>query len=103
MNKPIQFSKQIQDRAWWDKYNAHLASRKWQQLGHLVLHRENGLCQGCRAAAATEIHHLTYDRLGDELLIDLVAFCKPCHQRAHPLKRLWAIRGSGREREPGEE
>ncbi|MGH2369964.1 MAG: hypothetical protein ACRDI2_17430 [Chloroflexota bacterium] len=32
---------------------------------------------------AAEVHHLTYERLGDELPEDLAALCAPCHRGAH--------------------
>jgi 5-methylcytosine-specific restriction endonuclease McrA len=32
---------------------------------------------------ADVVHHLTYERLGNELLIDLVSLCNGCHDQAH--------------------
>lgn len=64
-------------------YSSYLLSPKWKQLRQRVLQRDNHLCQGCRRAAATQVHHLTYVRVGDELLFDLVSVCDGCHDRAH--------------------
>jgi 5-methylcytosine-specific restriction endonuclease McrA len=69
---------------WWARYYAHLASEKWKALRAKVIEREGGLCQGCRAARAVHVHHLTYRHLGDEPLYDLAAVCKACHAREHP-------------------
>jgi len=30
-----------------------------------------------------EVHHLTYDRLGDERMDDLEVLCPDCHRKAH--------------------
>lgn len=30
-----------------------------------------------------DVHHKTYDRIGDELLDDLVLLCKSCHKAQH--------------------
>lgn len=68
-------------------YNEHLASQEWRELRERVIEREQGICQGCRRAAIQEVHHLTYDRLGDELLTDLVGVCRACHLKFHPDKQ----------------
>ena len=51
-----------------------------------VLRRAKGICEGCHDADATQIHHLTYDHRGDELLFELVALCEACHRKCHPDK-----------------
>ena len=48
-------------------------------------YRESGLpqdCQGC-GAFYVELHHVTYRRLGNESLRDLVPVCRRCHQAIH--------------------
>jgi toxin-antitoxin system PIN domain toxin len=40
----------------------------------------------CGAGVPTEVHHLTYERLGAERDGDPVALCAPCHRGAHPLR-----------------
>jgi 5-methylcytosine-specific restriction endonuclease McrA len=32
---------------------------------------------------ALHVHHLTYERLGEELLEDLQIICRPCHENEH--------------------
>ena len=56
----------------------------WQELRDQVLQRDSFLCQGCRRNRATAVHHLTYDRLGREVLFDLISVCTHCHERIHP-------------------
>lgn len=70
------------DRAKW--YGKYLKSNAWKDKRQKVLERANGLCEGCRDAEPTAVHHLTYDHLGDELLFELVALCDRCHLKCHP-------------------
>lgn len=65
------------------QYNAYLASPQWQAKRRLVMMRQDGLCEGCRSAEAYEVHHLTYAHFGAELLFELVALCRDCHERVH--------------------
>ncbi len=67
-------------------YVQHLQSDAWSELRLKVIQRENNLCQGCRSAPIQNVHHMTYDRLGAELLTDLVGVCRSCHERYHPDK-----------------
>lgn len=71
---------------WWDEYDAYLATPEWHHKREKVLHRDRYLCQGCLERQAVHVHHLTYDRLFNELLCDLVSLCVPCHQLCHPYK-----------------
>lgn len=64
-------------------HNAYLDSPAWKDRRRLVLERAQGLCEGCRKAGATEVHHLSYAHWGQELLFELVALCGDCHDRIH--------------------
>lgn len=72
------------DDAWHEAYDEYLASDKWARLREKVMTRSAGICEGCLGAPATEVHHLTYKHVGDELLWELVAVCRDCHRRCHP-------------------
>jgi 5-methylcytosine-specific restriction endonuclease McrA len=48
-----------------------------------VIKRDGGLCRGCSEAPATQVHHLTYEHIGNEFDWELVAICRRCHQRYH--------------------
>lgn len=67
----------------WEKYGPYLASEAWREKANLVLMRAHGICEGCGKAPATQVHHLTYARVGNEMLFDLVAICKSCHEIIH--------------------
>lgn len=68
---------------WWTWYKEYLTSPEWQALRDRVLRRANGRCEGCGANAPSQVHHLTYEHVGNEFLFELVAVCVACHTRLH--------------------
>lgn len=66
--------------AWWANYNAYLRTDKWRAKADAVLRRANRTCEACGVRAATQVHHTTYDHVGDEPLWELRAVCRPCHE-----------------------
>jgi 5-methylcytosine-specific restriction endonuclease McrA len=79
------FEQQREDEArrFWERYHRHMASEEWADLRRRVFARCKGLCEGCGERRAVQVHHLTYARLGDEMLFDLVAMCMTCHEKIH--------------------
>jgi 5-methylcytosine-specific restriction endonuclease McrA len=69
--------------AWLICYREYLASPEWQVRRQHVLERSRGVCEGCREQPASEVHHLTYDHVGEEFLWELEAVCDDCHSRVH--------------------
>ena len=66
------------------EYLRYLKSSEWRKKADSRLAFDGGKCQVC-GKKATEVHHLTYDRLGHEELSDIVSLCKPCHKKAEEL------------------
>ena len=66
-----------------DVYNQHLKSEKWKATREKVLKRANYICEGCLEERATQVHHIDYKNVGDELLFQLVAICEKCHDKCH--------------------
>jgi len=62
------------------EYRAYLQSPRWQKLRRAVMLRANGKCEICLRADGTDCAHLTYDRIFNERLADLIWVCRPCHQ-----------------------
>jgi hypothetical protein len=83
VNAYYQSRREQQNQAWWNEYSRHLASPEWQSLRQRVFARANGLCEGCRLRPPVQVHHLTYERLGREMLFDLAAVCLECHESIH--------------------
>ena len=73
-----------------NRYLQHLKSEEWRVRRQLVLRRARNLCEKCGKRRARQVHHLTYERLGDEKLEDLEAVCAPCHHSYHPDK--WELK-----------
>jgi 5-methylcytosine-specific restriction endonuclease McrA len=65
------------------EYRYYLNSQAWKNKRAKVLDRAKNLCEGCAENPATEVHHLTYANVGNELLFELVALCSACHSRSH--------------------
>jgi 5-methylcytosine-specific restriction endonuclease McrA len=64
-------------------YGKYLPSKEWKEKRRLVMLRSQGICEGCRRQPASEVHHLTYQNVGDEFLFQLAALCHQCHDRLH--------------------
>jgi 5-methylcytosine-specific restriction endonuclease McrA len=75
-------------REWHERYDVYRQTATWQNVRRKVLERDAWLCQACRNAEATQVHHLTYEtanRLGwgNEPLWELQSICRACHRRLH--------------------
>jgi len=68
---------------WWRLYTAYLDSPAWAALRQQVIARDGGRCRAC-GAPGEHVHHLTYQRVTEEDLSDLVLLCAPCHADQHP-------------------
>lgn len=75
-----------------DEYRTeYLQSEDWKIKSSKIL-SEKKLCQICEKHKSTEVHHLSYERVGfEDLNKDLAAVCRSCHSRIHAHKELAAI------------
>jgi len=62
------------------EYALYRQSERWRKLRIAVFLRAKGKCEICRRADAQELAHLTYDRIFNELLTDVLACCARCHR-----------------------
>lgn len=84
------------ERAWFDLYHEYLASPEWAVLRAQVVERDAGECRRHAGVRGDVVHHLTYRRIGAELLSDLMLLCTACHDWAHETKnRLKGRRRTG--------
>ena len=79
-------SQQCRDRQ--SFYNDHLLSDYWRTIRIQVFERDGYTCQFMDGdtgrycdGPATDCHHKTYKRLGNERVSDLKALCRDCHER----------------------
>lgn len=66
-----------------DNYLAYLKSEQWQTRRRAAVARAGYKCQLCGCKDRLDVHHNDYERLGCEFPEDLVALCRPCHEKFH--------------------
>jgi hypothetical protein len=64
-------------------YEEYLKTEHWQKIRKEALLRAGYRCQLCNAAKPLDVHHRTYERLGEERPDDVIAICRDCHERHH--------------------
>lgn len=67
-------------------YRERMASLEWQYRRWRSLHLGRNRCGRCGDSGTDirlEIHHLSYDRLGNEDEADLIPLCRTCHENTH--------------------
>ena len=65
-------------------FSRYISSKKWIQLRELRLELDNFQCVLCKTKEGRLVcHHLTYVRLYQENLNDLIILCSKCHDRIH--------------------
>ena len=68
--------------AFWAAHKSHMRSNEWQEIRARLFEIAQGKCNRCDGPAE-HAHHLTYERLGAELIEDLEALCAHCHHAEH--------------------
>lgn len=70
-------------------YDKYLKTNHWKSLRKTIAERDKYTCQLCKGIFKSKfnIHHLTYKRIGHELLTDLIFYCEICHSIAHGSKK----------------
>lgn len=72
-------------------YSAYLSSAAWDLKKWRRMSLDDFKCRGCGKAGGTElnVHHRTYERLGDEEVnTDLITLCSHCHSHLHLLEEI---------------
>jgi len=64
-------------------YHWYLGQAFWRERREHILRRANHTCEKCSKRPASEVHHLTYIRVFQELPSDLLAVCRQCHAEIH--------------------
>ena len=62
---------------------AYMRSSAWKLRKLATLIVQNDQCKLCSSPHNLQLHHLTYERLGNEYQSDLVVLCGQCHQLQH--------------------
>ena len=77
------------------KYETYLKSEEWASVRRRKLLDAEFKCEHCGYTPGIqkrklEVHHKTYERLGEELMFDLEVLCFNCHKKEHGLG--WKIK-----------
>lgn len=64
-------------------YQEYMRSPQWKRKRHQVLTYWNNRCGMCYNPGKLQVHHRTYERLGSELITDLIPLCVDCHEKHH--------------------
>ena len=68
---------------WRVDYHEYIQSDEWRGKRKERLIFAGYCCELCNISYKLEVHHRTYERLGDEELGDLFVLCVDCHQLFH--------------------
>lgn len=66
-------------------YKNYLKSKHWMMKKKEYSKEYERVCSCCGGKENLHLHHLTYDRIGNEPLTDLVYLCKECHTKLHKI------------------
>jgi len=71
-------------------YQEYLFSSQWKEKARQVLTRDDGQCKailsGC-LRSANQVHHLSYQHVGNEPLFELISVCSACHDKITTMDR----------------
>jgi hypothetical protein len=66
-----------------EKYTTHLKSEAWSRFRRSIISERGQKCEACgNEGTGLQLHHLTYERLGDERPSDVQLLCWMCHRKA---------------------
>lgn len=64
-------------------YKTYIQSENWRKKRENVLIFWGYRCALCFSPNNLHVHHRTYERLGRELITDLIPLCERCHNDHH--------------------
>lgn len=66
-----------------ESYKKYRETDMFKQKREQVLSRDGYKCKICGTGKNLLVHHITYRRLGNEPLEDLITLCESCHKKIH--------------------
>jgi len=67
---------------WRARYEKRIRSAQWRNMKADLIRLRGDKCERCSLRKPLELHHRTYERLGRELMSDLLLLCSNCHKIA---------------------
>ena len=71
---------QIKDK---ESYKEYLQSPRWKAIRKRLYKEYNYKCALCGSGKNLNVHHITYENLGEENDEDLTVLCQVCHKKIH--------------------
>lgn len=65
------------------EYVLYIKSTEWRSKRKEALVYYGKKCCKCNRTHDLHVHHKTYERLGNELMLDLEVLCEECHYKHH--------------------
>jgi hypothetical protein len=79
----------LNEKKFWALYNNYLKSPEWARYRVRIFNQRGRRCEDCGISnVPLQLHHICYDRVGEERPEDVIINCIACHQRKHPNKRI---------------
>lgn len=78
-----------------EAYQEYLKSDEWRERRGRRLQLSDGKCEVCGSVKGLEVHHITYDRIFNEHMEDLMVVCYRHHRTAHNLRKRQATTRAG--------
>lgn len=66
-----------------ETYSEYLKTKHWNNIKQQMYKKYRYHCCVCGWSHGIQIHHKTYERVGNESLDDLIYICKACHKLYH--------------------
>jgi 5-methylcytosine-specific restriction endonuclease McrA len=60
-------------------YDQYISSAAWYSKREQRRAMDKNRCRTCGSNENLEVHHVTYERFGNESMEDLITLCKECH------------------------
>lgn len=64
-------------------YEQYLSTVHWQKVRKFAIEACGGRCSLCNRDGEIQVHHRTYENLGNERPSDVVGLCADCHKTFH--------------------
>lgn len=71
----------------YEEYKQYLESDEWKVKREERLEKDGHRCVCCNSSDNLNVHHITYDRLKNESIYDLITLCRDCHEKLHKIQR----------------
>ena len=65
------------------KYEQYIQSDAWRLQRQLLIAEHGAKCDLCKRTNELNVHHLNYERLGNERADDVIVLCIRCHNDIH--------------------